>query len=185
VRTSVRGLPALLTDTERATPTMARGALSVFVCTCGCAESGGDCSCWMRCSGDGASRGADDGCELSAESLVTVGCAFESARLRVETGVVCDRVGAAGFAQISHSGSRSSRCNFVGTPEAVRPTTRVMESVSESKLVAEVGVTESFCTVKFTEALDLRGGTMLVAAGFLTKSSWALFQSDSARENVW
>jgi hypothetical protein len=87
MRTSVRGLPALLTDTERATPTMARGALSAFVCTCGCAESGGDCSCWMRCSGDGASRGADDGCELSAESLVTVGCAFESARLRVETGV--------------------------------------------------------------------------------------------------
>jgi hypothetical protein len=48
------------------------------------------------------------------------------------------RVTPGGFAQISHSGSRSSRWRG-----PVRPTTRVMESVSDSKERIEVGVMDS------------------------------------------
>lgn len=115
----------------------------------------------MRCSGEGASSGAEDGCEHSALSFVTLGC--ESLRTRLVMGMVFDLATGAGLEQISQSGSRSSKCSVWGCPGAVLPTTIVTESVSDSKLRMEFGVMANCCTCKFIEA---RGFSCGDAAGF-------------------
>ena len=118
----------------------------------------------MRCNGDGASSGADDGaCEDSALNFVTLGWRCESVRTSPNAGVVLDLVTAGGFEQSSHSGSRSSRWSFRGSPGVVRPTTMVMESASDSKLWIEVGVMASCCSFRFMDACGCRVG---VAVGF-------------------
>jgi hypothetical protein len=144
------------------------------------ADCGGDCNCWIRCNGDGASSGAELGWDERAESFVTAGCLrCESFRTRSGRGVVFDRLTAAGFSQISHSGSRSSR--WSGWPGVVRPTTIVIESVSDSKLCIEVGVIASCCTCRF---MDARGLSLGDAVGFWTKRFWPLSLATSSREKV-
>jgi hypothetical protein len=131
VRTTPLGLFALLTDTLLATPTMAFAVatssvlpsllawISARFSPSLLAECGGLDKLCSLCRGEGASRGAEDGCDDSALSLVTLGCFCEGERMSGEVGTLLTaRVSLftafIGFEQISHSGSRSSRCSVMG-----------------------------------------------------------------------
>lgn len=97
----------------------------------GLADSGGERSICRFCSGDETSRGSEDGCEQSADAAVTWGCLRDSVRLREMS-----RFLTVGLGSISHSGSWDStfavQASFCA--DVVRPTTMVMDSLSESKL---------------------------------------------------
>lgn len=161
VRTMALGLLALLTDTLLATPTVALATatsssfasrrlaiISARLASPNCrAECGGVDILCMRCSGEGASSGAEDGCEQRALILVTFGCRYDGERVRGDTDVSrasrASRFEASvGFVQISHSGSRSSRWSLMGMelPGDACATIIVTESASESKLRLDVGV---------------------------------------------
>ena len=132
MRTTALGLFALLTDTLLATPTMAFAVAASSVLPSPLlawisarfspsllAEFGGVDKLCNLCKGEGASRGAEDGCDERALSLVTFGCFCEGERTSGEVGTLLTVRGSFltafnGLEQISHSGSRSSRCSVMG-----------------------------------------------------------------------
>lgn len=72
-----------------------------------------------------------------------------------------------GLGSISHSGSCDSTCAFQALVSAgvVRPTTIVMDSLSDSKLLTDVGVSAICCGLRLGDSLYWR--VMLVDGGLL------------------
>lgn len=117
VLTSARGLFALLTDIERATPTIALPVISLpapedsvtlRLSLARPADSGGLRMLEIRCRGEGASRGADAGLDDKAQNFVTLGRVCESCRAIAGAEDTLDLI-ADRLVHISHSGSPSSR----------------------------------------------------------------------------
>lgn len=128
--------------------------------------------------------GAEDGCEQSALAAVTRGClrlrersrvAFRWGRSReVERFVDEDVAVEVGLGRISHSGSWLSTWAFqaLASAGAVRPTTMVMDSLSDSKLRIEVGVRAGCCGLRPGDSLYRR--VTLVEGGLLLPCSAVL-----------
>ena len=117
-----------------------------------------------------------EGCDDSAEAAVTRGCLRERERSReVERFADADADADLGLGRIFHSGSCDSTWAFhaFASAGAVRPTTIVMDSLSEmSKLWIEVGVSADCCGLRLGDSIYWR--VTLVDGGLLLLSSAAL-----------
>lgn len=154
------------------------------------ADRGGERRICRFCSGEETSRGAEEGCaegcEDKALAAVTRGCLRlrERSRVALRSGRSCeverllyggvDVDLGAGLGTISHWGSWLSTWAFHAFVSAgvVRPTTTVMDSLSDSKLRIEVGVRADCCGFRLGDSLYWR--VTLVEGGLVLPSSAAL-----------